>query len=276
MPELPEVEVVKQGLVPHLVGRRIVALHSSNKKLRCEIPYHEMVEHLIDEEITNLERRAKYLIVEFSSGGALVIHLGMTGKLGIVPVSKPTMAHDHVIWQLDNQQEIRFNDVRRFGSIQLLSPGENSNREQSLFSKTGPEPFDSEFTGAYLKSKAAGRRGPIKSFLMNNTIVAGIGNIYANESLFAAGIRPRTAAGRISRKQYEELVFHIRSVLTHAIKCGGSTINDFLGASGEKGYFQINFNVYGKKDQQCMKCGSTIKAVKVGGRASFYCPQCQQ
>ena len=276
MPELPEVEVVKRGLEPHLVGRKIHALRFSGKKLRIDVPYLAMKKHLIGTRVIALKRRAKYLIAELSSGGALLIHLGMTGRLGIFSPMDAEAAHDHLVWLLDNDMELRFNDVRRFGSVMLLSPNQNRNREETIFSSTGPEPFAPEFNGAYLQQRAAGKSQPVKSFLMTNSVAAGIGNIYANESLFAAGIRPTKPAGKISRRKWDCLVREIQTVLSNAISCGGSTISDFIGASGEQGYFQVNFRVYGKKGDTCSVCSTALKAVKIGGRASFFCPRCQR
>jgi len=276
MPELPEVEVVKRGLEPHLPGRIITDIRYSGKKLRSDVPYEEMQTHLLKAEITGLSRRAKYLILEMSNSYLLIIHLGMTGNLGLFPESSQDMPHDHVAWRLDNGMELRFNDVRRFGSVTLIPSESRTTLEDTFFKTTGPEPFDTECNAAYLHKKAAGRSVPVKTFIMNNSIVAGIGNIYANESLFAAGIRPTRSAGKISRKKWIHLIEHIRDVLDHAISCGGSTISDFIGASGEKGYFQMNFAVYGKYDQPCPRCKSLIKAIKLGGRASFFCPKCQR
>ena len=276
MPELPEVEVVKRGLQPHLQGRIITDVRHDGKKLRTEVPYRDMHDYLVGAEIVALKRRAKYLVLEMSNRALLIIHLGMTGNLGLFQKSAAEMVHDHVAWQLDNGLELRFNDVRRFGSIALIKKEQRAALEDTFFKTTGPEPFDLDFNAAYLHKKAAGRSMPVKNFIMNSSVVAGIGNIYANESLFAAGIRPSRPAGKISRKRWAHLIEKIRGVLTRAISCGGSTISDFIGASGEKGYFQITFCVYGKKDQQCPQCAAPIKAIKLGGRASFFCPRCQR
>ncbi len=276
MPELPEVEVVKRGLEPHLVGRSITKVWHNGKKLRTDVPHQDMRRHLVGTRVVCLKRRAKFLILEMSNHMLLIIHLGMTGKLGLFKPSSLQMVHDHVAWKLDNGMELRFNDVRRFGSISLIGAGQRSKLEDTFFKTTGPEPFDETFNAAYLRKKAAGRSVPVKNFIMNNGVVAGIGNIYANESLFAAGIRPTRPAGKIGQKKWAELIEKIREVLTRAISCGGSSISDFIGASGEKGYFQINFCVYGRSGEKCQHCGSVIKAIKLGGRASFFCPKCQR
>lgn len=276
MPELPEVEVVKRGLEPHLPGRVINALRYSGKKLRTEVPLQDMLSLLVNREITGLRRRAKYLIVEMDSGTLLIIHLGMTGKLGLFAENSLELPHDHVTWVLDNGLELRFNDVRRFGSISLVRHDQTGELENTFFKTTGPEPFGASFSAAYLKKKAAGKSQPVKNFIMNNQVVAGLGNIYANESLYAAGIRPTRPAGKISNKKWTILVEEIRNVLSWAISCGGSTISDFLDASGKQGYFQVNFRVYGRTEEACSQCGSPIKMIKLGGRASFFCPRCQR
>ena len=262
MPELPEVEVVRKGLELHLPGRIITAVRHDGKKLRSEVPYRDMQTLLPGNSIVALKRRAKYLLIEMSNTTLLIIHLGMTGKLGLFEKSSPALVHDHIAWQLDNGLELRFNDVRRFVYI--------------FYKTTGPEPFDADFNADYLYRRAAGRTVPVKNFIMNSSVVAGIGNIYANESLFAAGIRPSRPAGKISLKRWELLIDKTRAVLRHAICCGGSSISDFIGASGEKGYFQIRFCVYGRTGEQCPHCTASIKALRLGGRASFFCPKCQR
>lgn len=276
MPELPEVEVVRRGLEPHLPGRVITAVRHDGKKLRTKVPYRDMQSFLPGNSIVALKRRAKYLIIEMSNSTLLIIHLGMTGKLGLFEKSYPPMVHDHITWQLDNGLELRFNDVRRFGSVSLITKEQLPALEDTFFKTTGPEPFAADFNADYLYRRAAGRKVPVKNFIMNSSVVAGIGNIYANESLFAAGIRPSRPAGKISLKRWGLLIDTTRTVLKRAISCGGSSISDFIGASGEKGYFQIRFCVYGRTGEQCLHCATTIKAIRLGGRASFFCPKCQR
>lgn len=276
MPELPEVEVVKRGLEPHLPGRVISALRYSGKKLRTEVPFQDMLSLLVNREITGLRRRAKYLIVEMDSGTLLIVHLGMTGNLGLFAENSAELPHDHVIWVLDNGLELRFNDVRRFGSISLIRHDQTTELEKTFFKTTGPEPFGASFSAAYLGKKAAGKSQPVKNFIMDNQIVAGLGNIYANESLYAAGIRPTRPAGKVSNKKWTILVDKIREVLSWAISCGGSTISDFIDASGQQGYFQVNFKVYGRTGETCLQCDKPIRMIKLGGRASFFCPRCQR
>jgi len=275
MPELPEVEVICQGLRPHLTGRTIVAVHCSGKQLRCPVPCKKMQDALTGTHIVDLSRRAKYLILKTDNDKALIIHLGMTGNMGIFDKHAETKKHDHVCWSLDNGQELRFNDTRRFGSIHYLS-AKNINREiRQFFEKTGPEPFSRSCSVRYLSTLAASRKVAIKKFIMDTHVVAGVGNIYANESLFRAGIHPERPVSSLSEKEWKRLLSVIRKTLKHAIECGGSTISDFLGASGDGGYFQMNFRIYGKTGEKCTVCDELIQKKDVGGRASFYCPQCQ-
>ncbi len=276
MPELPEVEVICRGIRPFLIDRTIRTIYHNGKNLRHEVPVEAMNRELTNNRIVNIERRAKYLLLHFETSALLIIHFGMTGNLGIFSRSSPIAKHDHVRFLLDNGTELRFNDTRRFGSIHIIYPDEQVNIEQVFFKTTGPEPFTDDFSGRYLQKIARGRSQPVKTFIMTNQTVAGIGNIYANESLFAAGIRPSRRVNTISLKSWDRLVAEIRKVLKHAISCGGSTISDFVNASQERGYFQMNFKVYDKNGQACTTCSSTIKKMTIGGRASYYCPNCQK
>jgi len=276
MPELPEVEVICRGIRSFLIGRTVTAIQCSGKKLRHPVPMEAMQRVMVNQKITSVERRAKFLQLGLEKGEMLVIHLGMTGNLGIFPPTSPRAKHDHVLWLLDNGTELRYNDSRRFGSIQLLESDEVANREETIFKTTGPEPFSNDFTAEYLQNLAKGKSLAVKLFIMTNQTVAGIGNIYANESLFSAGIRPARKAQEISQKKWQRLVIEIRKVLVHAIECGGSSISDFLNASQEKGYFQINFKVYGREGMPCTRCSTKIEKQKLGGRASYFCPKCQK
>ncbi len=276
MPELPEVEVVCRGIRPFLVGHAVSAIKYSGKKLRHPVPMEAMRQEVLNQPITAVTRRAKYLQISLQNGTMLIIHLGMTGNLGIFPPSTPLAKHDHMVWSLNNGTELRYNDSRRFGCIHVLLPDDVTNREKTLYKTTGPEPFSDEFSAKYLRKLAKGKIVPVKLFIMTNQVVAGIGNIYANESLFAARIRPTRKAQALTLKEWDRLVRETRRVLAHAIDCGGSTISDFLNASQKQGYFQINFKVYGRKGQACTICSTKINRLKVGGRASFYCPNCQK
>ena len=276
MPELPEVEVVCRGLQSFLIGRTVAAIRWSGKKLRHPVRLEAMQQAMIDQTITSITRRAKFLQISVTSGAMLIIHLGMTGNLGIFPPSTRPAKHDHLLWLLDNGTELRYNDSRRFGSIRLLSPAEIIDREQTIFKTTGPEPFSDQFSAKYLHTLAKGKNLAVKLFIMTNQNVAGIGNIYANESLFAAGIHPTKKAQTLTLKQWDRLVTEIRRVLHYAIECGGSTINDFLDASRQRGYFQINFKVYGREGETCTLCSARIEKQKIGGRASYFCSHCQK
>ena len=276
MPELPEVEVVRRGLLNHLPGRTIVSCSNDGKPLRKPVPQSAMERLLPGTCITDVTRRAKYVVIHLDTGSMLVIHLGMTGQLGLHDRSAPRTTHDHVWWRLDDGLELRLNDTRRFGMIAMAGPGDAGNLEQTVFKTCGPEPLADSFDGGYLYEKASGRGVSVKSFIMDSRTVVGIGNIYANESLFAAGIRPDRKAGAISRKRYDRLAVEIKKVLEHAIECGGSTISDFIGASGESGYFQVHFRVYGRTGEPCPTCGTKLSHKVIGGRASFFCAKCQR
>jgi len=276
MPELPEVEVVRRGLLQHLPGRVIETVASNGKHLRRPVPGAEMAALLPGARITDVTRRAKYLLIHLDSGAILIVHLGMTGQCGLHPADSPRHKHDHVWWRLDNGLELRLNDTRRFGLVILASPNEVGELEQTVFKTCGPEPLSPSFSGRALHEMSAGRTQAVKSFIMDSRTVVGVGNIYANESLFNAGIRPDRKAGAISRKRYDVLAGEIKEVLKQAITAGGSTISDFISASGERGYFQVRFNVYGKKNEPCPCCSALLRHKIIGGRSSWYCVKCQR
>ncbi len=276
MPELPEVEVVRRGLLLHLPGCRITGLATDGKTLREPVPEAAMKRLLPGAAITDVTRRAKYLLIHLDSGAVMIIHLGMTGRLGLHLRNAPPAVHDHVCWSLDNGMELRLNDTRRFGLVKMAAPDQAATLEQTVFRTSGPEPLSPSFDGRYLHDTARGRALPVKSFIMDTRVVVGIGNIYANESLFSAGIRPNRKAGAISLGRYETLAENIKTVLERAIACGGSTISDFISASGENGYFQVHFNVYGKKGEPCPRCSRLLSHGVIGGRATFFCRKCQR
>ncbi len=275
MPELPEVEVTRQGLLPHLLQRRIITIKWSSRRLRLPIPRKLLHESIQGKCISAIDRRAKYLLFRMEDGGVLVFHLGMTGKLGMFPVAAPKARHDHLRLFLDNDMEMRFNDVRRFGSVTVWPADQALILEQEFNRSKGIEPFSPEFTAANLALLARRRSVPVKTFLMDSRLIAGIGNIYANEILFAASIHPLTRVNMLSEKQWQQIVDCSVQILTMAIKAGGSTISDFLGASGTPGYFQLQLAVYGKKNAPCPRCGARINKETLGGRATFYCSNCQ-
>jgi formamidopyrimidine-DNA glycosylase len=275
MPELPEVEVTRLGLLPHLLQRKVTGIRWSNKRLRRPMPRKLLRDSIRGKTITTIDRRAKYLLIRMQDNSVLAIHLGMTGKLGMFATAAPTARHDHLRLCLDNGMEVRFNDVRRFGSITVW-PGHEALRLEEAFNRTkGIEPFSPEFTAGNLERLARRRTIAVKKFLMDAGIIAGIGNIYANEILFAAGIHPRTGVAILSEEQWHNITKSGREILSRAIAAGGSTISDFLGASGKPGYFQLQLGVYGKKDKPCPVCGSKIKKEILAGRATFFCSHCQ-
>lgn len=276
MPELPEVETICRGIRPHIVGRAIDGVAWSGKNLRTVVSIAAMRELLVGNRIDTVTRRAKYILVAMETGNLLVIHLGMTGNLGIFSPELEPSRHCHYRFLLSDGMELRYTDVRRFGSLQVLHADETSAVETTVFSTTGIEPFDSGFTAEYLLATARNRAIPVKSFIMTNQVVAGVGNIYANESLFAAGIDPRRSVSTLTRKSWEKLIASIREVLLRAIECGGSTISDYVNADQESGYFQINFQVYGREGEECRRCGAAILKRQLGGRASYHCPDCQR
>jgi len=227
-------------------------------------------------KVISVRRRAKYLLVEMDNGSILIIHLGMTGNLGIFSPEAPLAKHCHVQFLLDDGMELRYTDVRRFGSMSMVSAQEVSRLEQTHFSTSGPEPFSTEFNAKYLYDLSRNRSIPVKTLLMTNQVVVGVGNIYANESLFAAGIRPARKVNTISQNNWARIVESVQRVLQHAIECGGSTISDYVNADQASGYFQINFKVYGREDQPCKRCEGAIIKTMISGRASYYCPDCQR
>lgn len=274
MPELPEVEVVRQGLRRTLLGHKIIAFRSSNKRLRKPLPRKKIRDQVVGFRVIEIERRAKFLLIRLECGALLIFHLGMTGRLGVFASSHPVRPHDHLCFLLDNGKELRFNDIRRFGFVDVYVDGEAG--ASDLFADLGPEPFGKEFTPAYLQALAHNKQKPIKNFLMDNAIVVGIGNIYANEILFASGIKPTTPASAISHKQWQKVVTQSRAILQKAISAGGTTISDFENESGKPGYFQLELAVYGKGGRPCPVCQSPITRLVMAGRATFFCTTCQR
>lgn len=276
MPELPEVEVTCQGLRKHLLGRTVENIWYSGLPLRTVFDIDRIRDDLEQKKLVAVSRRAKYLQLHFDHEALLVIHLGMTGNLGIFEQDTPRKKHDHLEWRFADGTLLRFNDSRRFGSITHVPAETVASLEKTLYRTTGPEPFSEIFNGAYLQRLARNRTVAVKQLIMTNQVVAGVGNIYANESLFRAGIRPARRIATISPSRWQGLATCIREVLSEAIACGGSTISDFVNASRETGYFQVNFRVYGRQGQPCTVCRTTIEKQMIGGRASYYCPVCQK
>jgi formamidopyrimidine-DNA glycosylase len=273
MPELPEVEVIRRGIAPHIEGHRIASATVRNPGLRWPIPL-DLGQKLGGLSIGKVTRRAKYLL--FDTGeGTLIVHLGMSGSLRLLPAAAvwPPEKHDHVDLILDNGAVLRFRDPRRFGAM-LWETGDVM--RHPLLAQLGPEPLTEAFSGDLLYKQTRGRSASIKQVLMNSRIVAGVGNIYANEALFSAGIHPATAAGRIGLMRYKRLAQAIKETLNRAIEAGGSSLRDFVNGEGNPGYFQHQHWVYGRTGQPCRKCGIPIIHATQGQRSSFYCPYCQK
>lgn len=270
MPELPEVEVSRLGIEPHIVGQRVSQVKVHQPRLRWPVP--DLVQKLNGQLITAVERRAKYLLLQ-SPVGALILHLGMSGSLRVVPEATVRGKHDHFELLLSSGLCLRLNDPRRFGAVLWQEPHE---QELSLLSKLGPEPLTDSFNGELLYQRSRSRKSPVKTFIMDNAIVVGVGNIYATEALFAAGIDPRRAAGRISQARYQLLAQHIKQVLTRAIQQGGTSLRDFTRSDGKPGYFKQELLVYGRTGEPCVNCDTPLKAVQLGQRRSVYCSECQR
>ena len=270
MPELPEVETTRLGLAPHLEGRRITAVTLRRPDLRWPIPG-EIAALLPGQAILGLRRRAKYLLLDVGPGSAL-LHLGMSGSLRLVPEDTPVAKHDHVDIALDSGQVLRFRDPRRFGCL-LWQPGGSTHE---LLRTLGPEPLSPAFHGAYLFARSRQRQASIKTFLMDQDTVVGVGNIYAAESLFRAGIAPGLAAGEVSRERYGRLARAVKEILAQAIIAGGTTLRDFIHPDGRPGYFQQELFVYGREGQPCLICGRELSGHRLGNRATVWCGVCQK
>jgi formamidopyrimidine-DNA glycosylase len=270
VPELPEVETTRRGIAPHVEGRRIVAATLRRPDLRWPIPAAIRAE-LPGQRIASVQRRAKYLLLEAESGSA-ILHLGMSGMLRVLPAATPVQAHDHVDLALDSGRVLRLTDPRRFGALLWQPRGEI----HELLRALGPEPLSDGFDGAYLFARSRGRSAPVKHFLMDQRIVVGVGNIYAAEALFRAGLHPARAAGRVAAARYNALALAVKEILAHAIRRGGTTLRDFLNPDGEPGYFEQELFVYGRAGEGCKVCGATLRAADWGQRATAYCPRCQR
>ena len=270
MPELPEVETTRRGLAPHLIGRRVVALEIRQPHLRWPIP-RALRTQLPGQRIDGIERRAKYLLVH-TEPGSVLLHLGMSGSLRVLPADTPVGAHDHVDWRLDSGRVLRYTDPRRFGCQLWQAHGTT----HELLAGLGPEPLSDEFEGDVLWTRSRGRTAAVKLFLMDQAIVVGVGNIYASEALFAAGIHPKRAAGSVSRERYRRLAAAVKRILAHAIERGGTTLRDFISPDGVPGYFEQELFVYGRAGEPCRVCATPIRASVIGQRSTFHCPRCQR
>lgn len=270
MPELPEVETTRRGIEPHLKGQRVERVVVRERRLRWPIP-EDLDVRLSGQYIESVGRRAKYLLINAQSG-TLISHLGMSGSLRLVESGLEAARHEHVDIELASGMTLRYTDPRRFGAM-LWSTQPDSHE---LLSRLGPEPLEDGFDGERLFQLSRRRQMAIKPFIMDNAVVVGVGNIYASEALFAAGIDPRRAAGSVSRERYLRLASEIKRILQVAIDNGGTTLRDFVGGDGKPGYFQQELLVYGRGGQFCKVCGSTLDEVRLGQRSSVYCRRCQR
>lgn len=270
MPELPEVETTRRGIAPHLTGHRIERVVLRRADLRWPIPA-AIAEQLPGRVVESVTRRAKYLLLETGAGSAL-LHLGMSGMLRVLPADTPVQRHDHYDLLLDSGRVLRFTDPRRFGSLLWQPPGQT----HPLLAGLGPEPLSDAFDGDRLWHLSRGRRSAVKTFIMDQQVVVGVGNIYASEALFAAGIHPRRAAGQVARARYARLAQAIQRILAYAITRGGTTLRDFLAPDGAPGYFEQELMVYGRAGRTCRTCGAVIRSGVIGQRNTFWCPTCQR
>jgi formamidopyrimidine-DNA glycosylase len=270
MPEPPEVETTRRGLEPLIVGRTIMACDVRERRLRWPVES-TISRRLEGRRVHAVERRAKYLLFRLDDS-TLIFHLGMSGSLRFLPLPETPLKHDHLDIRLLGGGLVRYNDPRRFGSIHLTADPES----HPLLRHLGCEPLGPDFDAAYLRRRLNGRKAPIKSMLMDSSVVAGIGNIYANEALFLAGIHPMRAAGRISATRLAKLVDGVRAVLGSAIDSGGTTLRDFVGSDGRPGYFRQSLEVYERSGEACSRCTKPIKRIVLGQRATYYCPACQR
>jgi len=271
VPELPEVETTRRGIQPLVLGLRIERTLIRESRLRWPIP-EDLPGNVRRNTIVAVGRRGKYLLLELERG-TIIVHLGMSGSLRVVPRQTPPGKHDHLDLVLENGTCLRLHDPRRFGAV-LYTPHPAQNHP--LLAKLGPEPLDRCFEGSYLYREGKRRRCPVKAMLMDAKVVVGVGNIYSNEALFLAGIRPTRPCHRISQERYHRLVKSVRSVLLDAIDQGGTTLRDFVREDGTPGYFSVRLRVYGKGGTACPNCGTGILLTKISQRASYYCPRCQR
>jgi len=271
VPELPEVETTRRGIAPHVQGQRVADVVVRQKQLRWPVP-RGLKQRLTGQVIRAVERRAKYLLLRFDRG-SLIVHLGMSGSLRLVAADAPVGKHDHFDLMLAGGHALRLTDPRRFGAV-LWSRGDPL--EHELLRALGPEPLDDAFDGERLYRLSRGRRAAVKPFIMDGKVVVGVGNIYASEALFRAGIRPDRPAGGIGRARYVRLAAAIKTVLGEAIAQGGTTLRDFVGGDGRPGYFAQHLNVYGREGEPCPACGAAVRQAVLGQRASYWCPRCQR
>ncbi|QYJ86075.1 bifunctional DNA-formamidopyrimidine glycosylase/DNA-(apurinic or apyrimidinic site) lyase [Shewanella mesophila] len=269
MPELPEVEVTRQGITPHLIDQQVTGLTVRNPSLRWPVP--DIAQQIVGQTIRNVRRRAKYLLID-TDAGTTIVHLGMSGSLRILPKTAAIEKHDHIDLEMASGKILRFNDPRRFGAWLWCELPEEAH---PLLSKLGPEPLLAAFNLDYLSQALKGKKKAIKLCLMDNHIVVGVGNIYANEALFAAGIHPQAEAGKVDTERLTILVAEVKQILANAIKQGGTTLKDFTNAEGKPGYFAQKLHVYGRGGETCTQCGNLLSEIKLGQRTTVFCGLCQ-
>ena len=278
MPELPEVETVVRGLRPKLEGHRLELVEQRRPDLRFPLP-ENFAARLQGRRVERIQRRAKYMLLHLDDGQVLLCHLGMSGRMVIVERGRggtrlPLDRHDHVIFTTEAGTEIRFNDVRRFGIMDLIAG--DALEAHPLLRALGPEPLGNDFNGPALAAALKGKRTPIKAALLDQQVVAGLGNIYVCEALFFAGLSPRRLAYTVQGNRAEKLAAAVRQVLARAIEAGGSSLRDYVQANGELGYFQHEWAVYGREGEPCRRCGAPVKRLAQSGRSTFYCARCQK
>jgi formamidopyrimidine-DNA glycosylase len=274
MPELPEVEVLRRSLEPHLIGDRIERVEVTNPSLREPVDVARLRRAARGREVIALRRRSKYLLIDLEGGWTVVVHLGMSGRLTLAPAGVPPEPHEHVAFHLRSGRRLRLRDPRRFGVVFAVRTAELD--ADPHFARLGPEPLEPGFSGEVLARAAAGRRGPVKAFLMDAGVVVGVGNIYASETLHRAGVHPGRSVARISRRRWERVAESAMAVLRQAISQGGTTLNDFADGEGRSGYFQVSLTVYDREGEPCLTCGRPVRRIVQAGRSTFYCPGCQR
>lgn len=270
MPELPEVETTRKGITPYVVGKTVKEIIIRERQLRWPIPLN-LKTAIKNQPVKKLERRAKYLLF-YTEKGCVIVHLGMSGSLRIINDNQAATKHDHVDIIFESGHILRFRDPRKFGSILWTK---TDPLKHKLINHLGPEPLSDDFNTEYLYKRSRKRTQAIKTFIMDSRIVVGVGNIYANEALFMAGIDPRKKAGTISKARYDKLIIAIKDVLKHAIRKGGTTLRDFINGNGKPGYFSNELQIYDRKDEACNNCKKPIKMIRLGQRSTFYCSNCQ-
>mgnify|MGYP000129664063 FL=1 len=271
MPELPEVETTMRGILPHLKEQIILKIDVLDERLRW--PVSEEIQHIRNSPVVEITRRAKYILIEVADQQHIMIHLGMSGSLRICSADEPLRKHDHLVFHLSTGLQMRYHDPRRFGSVLWQAADIH---QHPLLIKLGPEPLNDEFSIDYFIEKTKPRKTSIKQHIMDSHIVVGVGNIYACEALFMAGVQPTRMASKVSKPRLIQLRNAIRFVLNRSIEQGGTTLKDFLNSDGQPGYFKQQLAVYDREGQACAKCKSTVKRIVIGQRSTFYCPKCQK